>query len=193
MKRICVFCASSRGANPRFAEAARELGRALVERGIGLVYGGGNVGLMGIVADAVIERGGEAIGVIPQALVDRELAHRGLSALHVVRSMHERKRMMHDLSDGFVTLPGGIGTLEELMETLTWAALGLHQKPCGLVDVDGYYDPLLALLARAVEDRLLRVEHRAMLLAERTPSALLDRFLGWRAPTVEKWIDRDQT
>ncbi len=193
MKRICVYCASSKGARPIFAEHARALGQALVARGLGLVYGGGNVGLMGVIADAVVERGGEAIGVIPQALVDRELAHRGLTELHVVRSMHERKQRMHDLADGFIAMPGGFGTFEELLEMLTWGQLGLHKKPVGILNVDGYYDSLLALLSRAVDERLLRAEHRSMLVDEKDPNALLDRLATFRGPEVAKWIDRDQT
>jgi len=193
VKRVCVFCASNAGNKPIYADAARALGRLLVERGLGLVYGGGNVGLMGAIADAVVAAGGESIGVIPQALVDRELAHRGLTALHVVPSMHARKQLMHELSDAFIALPGGFGTLEELLETLTWGQLGLHAKPCGVLNVDGFYDPLLVLLDRAVDDGLLRREHRRLILVDAAGPSLLDRFADWRAPTLPKWIDRQQT
>jgi uncharacterized protein (TIGR00730 family) len=193
LKRICVFCASNAGNKLVYAEAARALGRLLVERGLGLVYGGGNVGLMGVIADAVVEARGEAIGVIPQALVDRELAHRGLAELHVVASMHARKQLMHELADGFIALPGGFGTLEELLETLTWGQLGLHAKPCGVLNVEGFYDPLLVLLDRAVDDGLLRREHRRLLLVDASAPALLDRFTGWEAPSLPKWIDRRET
>lgn len=187
MKRICVFCASNAGGNPVHAESARALGRLLVERGLGLVYGGGNVGLMGLIADAALGAGGEVMGVIPQALVDRELAHRGLSALHVVPSMHARKQLMHELADGFIALPGGFGTLEELLETLTWGQLGLHVKPCGVLNVDGFYDPLLVLLDRAVDDGLLRREHRRLLLVDADARALLERMAEFQAPSLPKW------
>jgi uncharacterized protein (TIGR00730 family) len=193
MKRICVFCASNNGTRPIHAETARALGRLLAARGLGMVYGGGNVGLMGAIADAAVAAGVEVVGVIPKALVNRELAHRGLSELHVVDSMHARKQLMHELSDAFVALPGGFGTLEELLETLTWGQLGLHAKPCGVVNVDGFYDPLLVLLDRALDDGLLRREHRRLLLVENSPEALLDRFVGWEPQALPKWIDRGQT
>ncbi len=192
MKRICVFCASSSGARPVYKDAARALGSVLVERGLGLVYGGANVGLMGAVADAVLAAGGEAFGVIPAPMVDRELAHRGLTKLHVVDTMHQRKQLMHDLADGFLALPGGLGTLEELLETLTWAQLGMHEKPCGVLNVDGYFDPLLVLLDRGVDDGLVRREHRYLLLVDSEPGALIDRFAAWRPQHVTKWIRRGQ-
>jgi uncharacterized protein (TIGR00730 family) len=190
MARICVFCGSSPGTDPRYLEAAREMGRALARRGLGLVYGGGSVGLMGAVADAALEAGAEVIGVIPQVLQIRELAHKRLTTLHVVGSMHERKALMAELSDGFVALPGGMGTLEELAEVLTWAQLGLHARPCGLLDVAGYYDPLVAFFDRAVEAGFLRPAHRRILLTGPTPASLLDQFQAFIPPAVERVIDR---
>lgn len=162
----------------------------LAARGIRLVYGGGNVGLMGIIADAALAAGGEVIGVIPQALADLEIEHPGLTKLHVVRTMHERKQLMHDLSDGFIALPGGLGTLEEFFEVLTWGQLGMHAKPCGVLDVDGYYAPVLALLDRAVVDGLLKAENRAMLIYETDALRLLDRMAEYSPPAVTKWIGR---
>jgi uncharacterized protein (TIGR00730 family) len=206
--RICVFCGSSPGRTPAYAAAAHQLGALLARRDIGLVYGGGNVGLMGIVADAVLAGGGEVIGVIPRPLVERELAgraaganpatslaltHGRLSELIVVDSMHERKQRMHDLADGFIALPGGFGTLDELFEALTWAQLGMHQKPCGLLDVDGFWRPLLALIERQVAEEFVRSHHAMMLLHNNAAEALLDAFAAYRAPDVPKWIGRDQT
>jgi hypothetical protein len=193
MKRICVFCGSNPGLNPTFAEAAREMGAALARRGLGLVYGGGCVGLMGVVADAVLAEGGEVIGVIPGALVARELAHNGVTELRIVRSMHERKAAMESLSDGFVALPGGLGTFEEICEMLTWAQLGLHRKPCAVLDVEGYYDPLLALLDRAVAEGFLRPQYRALLLASREPEDLLDRMAAYQPRDVPKWIESEES
>jgi len=193
MQHLCVFCGSSPGANSQYAELARHLGALLARRGVGLVYGGGNVGLMGVLADAVLKDGGHVIGVIPQALVDLEVAHTGLPDLRVVASMHERKALMADLADGFIALPGGIGTLEEFCEILTWAQLGLHQKPCGLINVAGYFDHLMAFLDHAVSERFLRPEHRAMVLVEADAETLLDRFAAYRPPQLEKWIDRGST
>jgi uncharacterized protein (TIGR00730 family) len=190
MNRVCVFCGSSPGASPVYAEAARGLGPLLVERGLGLVYGGGRVGLMGTVADAVLAAGGEVIGVIPYALEAREVAHTGLTELRVVDTMHDRKALMSELADGFIALPGGIGTLDEWFEIWTWAQLGLHRKPCGILNVAGYYDPLLAFLDRSVEERFLREVHRAMVLVDDDPARLLDRMEGYTPPRVEKWIDR---
>ena len=189
--RICVFCASSSGNHPAFAQAARALGRLLAERHIGLVYGGGNVGLMGMIADAVLEAGGEVHGVIPRALVDRELAHTG-TQLHVVESMHARKQLMHELCDGFITLPGGFGTLDELFETLTWAQLGMHEKPVGLYDVAGYFAPLLSFLDGAVMRGLLRREHRNLLIADDDLPRLLERMAAFEPQHLHKWIDKDQ-
>jgi uncharacterized protein (TIGR00730 family) len=192
MKRLCLFCGSNVGDDSAYVEAAVELSGALAERGIGLVYGGGNVGLMGLAADALLARGGEVFGVIPEALVGRELAHRGLTQLHVVRSMHECKTLMAELSDGFVALPGGFGTLDELCEILTWAQLGLHRKPCGLLNVAGFFDAFLAQVARAVRDHFIRPEHQALLLVESEPRRLLERMREFRAPATHKWIERDQ-
>jgi uncharacterized protein (TIGR00730 family) len=193
MKRVCVFCGSSPGANSEYAELARQLGGILARRGLGLVYGGGNVGLMGRLADAVLKQGGHVIGVIPQSLVDLEVAHPGLPDLRVVASMHERKALMADLADGFIALPGGIGTLEEFCEILTWAQLGLHHKPCGLINVAGYFDHLMAFLDHAVSERFFRREHRSMVIVESDPHKLLDLFETYRPPQLEKWIDRDST
>ncbi len=192
MERICVYCGSSPGSRPAYREAAEALGGELAERGIGLVYGGGNVGLMGVVADAVLAAGGTVTGVIPRSLRDREIAHTGLDDLRVVESMHERKALMADLSDAFVALPGGVGTLEELVEVMTWTQLGLHRKPCGILDVEGYYDHLLAWLDHAERERFLRPEHRALLVHAGTPAALLEAFDAWEAPALGKWLDRDQ-
>jgi uncharacterized protein (TIGR00730 family) len=191
--RICVYAGSNPGADPAYAQAAEDLARLLAGRGIGIVYGGGKIGLMGILADAGLAAGGEVVGVMPQALVDREVGHGGLTELHVVSSMHERKALMAELADGFVALPGGAGTLEELIEIYTWSQLGLHNKPMGVLNVRGYYDGLAALLDHAVHEGFLRPEHRAAMHVEATPTALLERFAGWRPATVEKWLDRDRT
>jgi uncharacterized protein (TIGR00730 family) len=190
MRRICVFCGSSPGRSPAYAQAAVELGQTLVARGLGLVYGGASVGLMGKLADTVLQAGGEVIGVIPDTLIRYEVAHRGLPDLRVVRSMAERKTLMAELSDGFISLPGGTGTLDEMTEMLTWSQLGEHDKPSGLLDVDGFYSNLIAFLDHAVEERFLRPEHRAMLIVETSANALLDRFESYAAPKLEKWIGR---
>jgi uncharacterized protein (TIGR00730 family) len=189
MNSVCVFCGSHPGNDPAYAEAARTLGRTLAERDITLVYGGGHVGLMGVVADSTLGAGGEAIGVMPKSLVDREIGHTGLTKLHVVSSMHERKALMSELSEGFVALPGGNGTLEEFFEVLTWAQLGEHGKPCGLLNVAGYYDPLLAVFDRMVDRAFLREEHRGLVIVEEDPSALLERFENYEPPGTIKWID----
>jgi len=191
--RVCVFCGSSPGARPGYRAAAEALGAAIAKRGLGLVYGGAHVGLMGVVADAALAQGGEVIGVLPRSLEAKELAHRNLSALYVVESMHERKALMAELSDAFVALPGGIGTLEETFEAWTWTQLGLHEKPCALLDVEGYYGSLQQFLDRAVAERFVRPEHRSMLLVEDDPERLLDALSGWRAPIVEKWLERGET
>ena len=189
MRRMAVFCGSNPGRRPEYLDAAREMGRALVERDLSLVYGGGKVGLMGVVADAVMEAGGRAVGVIPQALMAREVGHAGLSELHVVETMHQRKAMMADLADGFVALPGGFGTYEEFCEVLTWSQLGIHPKPCGVLNVQGFYDPLLALFDHAVREGFVRPGHRALVLEETAPEALLDRMAAFAPPpTVGKWI-----
>ena len=190
MRRICVFCGSSPGRSPAYAQAAVELGQTLIARGLGLVYGGASVGLMGKLADTVLQAGGEVIGVIPDTLIRYEVAHRGLPDLRVVRSMAERKTLMAELSDGFISLPGGTGTLDEMTEMLTWSQLGEHDKPSGLLNVDGFYANLIAFLDHAVEERFLRPEHRAMLIVETSANALLDRFESYAAPKLEKWIGR---
>lgn len=193
MRRVCVFCGANPGERPLYLAAAHAVGRTLAERGIGVVYGGGSVGLMGAVADAALAAGGEVIGVIPRALELRELAHRRLTELVVVGSMHERKARMAELSDAFVALPGGMGTLEELSEVLTWGQLGLHERPCGLLDVGGYYRPLIAFFDAAVEEGFLRPEHRGMVHVEGDVARLLERFEAYRAPRLEKWIDRESS
>jgi uncharacterized protein (TIGR00730 family) len=193
MNRICVFCGSSNGFQPAYAEAARRMGKMLADRHIGLVYGGGNVGLMGTIADAVLEAGGEVTGVIPEALVDRELAHGAVSELIVVRSMHDRKARMAALSDAFVAMPGGYGTFEEFCEIITWAQLGLHRKPCALLNVEGYYDPLLALFDRAVSEGFVYPSNRQLVIQETDPLRLLDLLSSYKPPETEKWIDRDDS
>ena len=193
MRRVCVYAGSSAGSRPGYREAAAALGRELTRRGVGLVYGGGRVGLMGVLADAVLERGGEAIGVIPQGLVDREVGHAALTELRVVGSMHERKAAMAELADGFLALPGGIGTLEELVEVYTWSQLGIHAKPCALLDVEGFYAPLTALLDRMVAEGFLREQHRGVLLAGADPAALLDRMATWEPPAVRRWLDLERS
>ena len=189
MFRVCVFCGSSSGVRSAYAAAARRLGGALAGRGLGLVYGGGHVGLMGTLADAVLAAGGEAVGVIPQALVDKELAHGGLTHLHVVQTMHQRKALMADLADGFIALPGGFGTADELFEILTWGQLGLHAKPIGLVNVEGYFNALLTWLDYTVREQLVRPEHRQLLLAAEDPGQVLDLLTNYRPPGQQpKWI-----
>lgn len=189
MRRICVFCGSLPGANPAFAAGARALGRLLAARRIGLVYGGGSVGLMGAVADAVLDAGGEAIGVIPQALCRKEIAHTGLSELHVVDTMHQRKALMAELSDAFIALPGGIGTLEELFEVWTWAQLGLHRKPLGLLNLDAYFDPLTTFLERMVAMGFLQAAHHELVLVDTEAERLLARLAAYRPLAAPKWID----
>jgi len=190
VSRLCVFCGSSAGGRPGYADAARRLGTELVARGIGLVYGGGKVGLMGVLADAVLSQGGEAIGIIPEPLVARELAHRGLTELRIVGSMHERKATMAALADGFIALPGGFGTLEETFEILTWAQLGIHAKPVGVLNVEGYWDGLRQLVGQAVAEGFVRPEYAELLMFAETPAALLDRFAAWRPPDIPRaWLD----
>lgn len=193
MQRICVYCGSSLGARLAYHDAARRLGETLAERGIGLVYGGASVGLMGVVADGALARGGEVIGVLPEVLKHKEIAHPGLSELHIVGSMHERKALMAELSDAFIALPGGLGTLEELFEILTWALLGLHRKPCGLLNVEGYYDGLAAFLARSVSDGFLRQKHRDLLLVAESTEALLAGLVRYRPLDTPKWIELKNT
>jgi uncharacterized protein (TIGR00730 family) len=186
--RVTVFCGSNTGNRAAYRLAAEGLARELVARDIGLVFGGGCVGLMGIVADAVLAAGGTAIGVIPQALVDRELAHRGLSDLRIVNSMHERKALMAELSDAFIALPGGFGTFEEFCEVVTWTQLGLHEKRCGLLNVEGFYDPLLALFDRAVTDAFITPSNRELVVSRSDPAALLDALSQPLEPPEPKWI-----
>jgi uncharacterized protein (TIGR00730 family) len=190
MKRICVFCGSSAGSRPEFAEAADALGRAIAGRGMGLVYGGSNVGLMSRIARSALGAGGEVVGVIPRVLVEKEVAFAELEDLRVVGSMLERKTLMAELSDGFIALPGGFGTIDELVEMLTWTQLGLHRKPCGLLNVNGYFDSLLAFFDRSVADGFLQTEHRAMLLIDRDPDKLLDKLAAFELPDVDKteWV-----
>lgn len=187
MKRVCVYCGSSSGNGAVFLDAALALADALAERGCGLVYGGAHVGLMGSIADRVLERGGEVTGVIPHSMVTRELAHRGLTALHVVRTMHERKALMADLADGFVVLPGAYGTLDEFFETLTWAQLGIHSKPVGLINVESYYDALLRFLDHSVACGFLKQANRDLFLVDGGAGRLLDRMREWRPAGVSKW------
>jgi uncharacterized protein (TIGR00730 family) len=188
VKRICVFCGSNPGGRAEYADAAVRMGRTLADAGIGLVYGGGRVGLMGIVADAVMQAGGEVIGVIPEALMRREVGHITLTELHVVGSMHERKAMMADLSDGFIAMPGGYGTFEEFCEVITWSQLGIHPKPCGLLNVCGFYAPLLAMFDHAVAERFVTPRHRELVLEDTDPAALLEKMRTFVPPGTEKWI-----
>ena len=193
MQSVCVFCGSSTGSDPAYTEAARSLGTTLAEAGIRLVFGGGHVGLMGEISNAALAAGGDVIGVIPKFLVERELAHEALTDLRIVGSMHERKALMSDLSEAFVTLPGGTGSLEEFFEVLTWAQLGEHHKPCGLLNIAGYYDPLLTVFDRMVEAGFLSESNRALLLVENEPERLLQRFDHYEPPNTVKWIDRSET
>ena len=194
MTRICVFCGSSAGGRPAYADAARELGTELARRGIGLVYGGGSVGLMGVIADAVLATGGEVIGVIPGGLASRELAHAGLTEQRVVGSMHERKATMASLADAFVALPGGLGTIEETLEMLTWVQLGIHDKPVVVLNVDGYFDGLLKMFATAVREGFLRREYFELLAFADTVTEVLDRIATWQAPAVRRaWLRPSET
>lgn len=193
MKKICVFCGSSVGANPIYAESARELGRVLIQQKLGLVYGGGRVGLMGILADTVLAEGGEVIGILPQGLFTKEVAHEGLTEIRFVGSMHQRKAMMVELSDGFVALPGGYGTTEEFCEVITWAQLGIHQKPCGLLNIEGYFTYLLKFLDYTVQERFLRPEHRSLVLEDTNPESLLSKMRAFTPPVLEKWLDLGET
>ncbi len=190
MKRICVFCGSSPGARSEYLQAAIELGHALASKNIGLVYGGAKVGMMGKIAESVLERGGEVIGVIPKDLVEREVAFTDLADLRVVSSMHERKALMADLSDGFIALPGGLGTIEEFFEVVTWAQLGIHPKPCGLLNVRGYYDKLMDFLDHTVSEKFVEAEHHSMILVDENPEHLLQKFETYQPPTVDKaqWV-----
>ena len=187
-RRYCVFCGSRDGGRPEVLRGAGELGAEMARRGIGLVYGGSRLGVMGAVAAGALAGGGEVIGVIPAGLARKEVAHDGLADLRIVGSMHERKALMVELADGFITLPGGMGTLDEFFESLTWAQLGVHRSPCGLLNLGGYWDPLLGLLDHVVEERFARAEDRAMVVVESEPAALLDRFARYEPPRIERWV-----
>lgn len=193
MQRICIYCGSSPGNNPIYRDVAERLATEMVSRNLGLVYGGASIGIMGVIADAVMAQGGEVIGVIPKVLVEKEVSHMSLTDLRVVNSMHERKSLMAELADGFIALPGGLGTLEELFEILTWAQLGLHQKPCALLNVNGYYDALISFLDQAVAEQFVKPKHRGLLLVEHSPSRVIELLLDYQVTMVERWIDAGDT
>lgn len=193
MQRLCVFCGSSAGSDSRYGQGAAELGRLLVSRGLGLVFGGGSIGLMGVVADAVLASGGDVVGVIPHALAARELAHRQVSDMRVVPSMHARKALMAELSDAFVALPGGLGTLEELLEIATWSQLGIHCKPVGVLNIAGYYDPLVSLLDHAVQEGFVSAANRALIRVAEAPGALLEDLLSHRPAPGPEWVRPEQS
>jgi uncharacterized protein (TIGR00730 family) len=190
MKAVCVYCGSSMGAKPVYAEAARAFGRALVEADLSLVYGGGHVGLMGAIADEVMAHGGRALGVIPELLFDKEVGHTGLTELHVVPDMHQRKKKMADLSDAFVAMPGGVGTFEELFEVYTWAQLGYHRKPVALLNTDGYYDPLLAMLRHTVDEGFMRAPFLEMLLVANDAASMIEKLSDYAPTVAEKWPEK---
>lgn len=190
MKSVCVYCGSASGARPVYAEAAKAFGRALVEANMSLVYGGGRVGLMGLIADEVLACGGRAVGVIPELLLSKEVGHTDLTELHVVPDMHERKKKMADLSDAFVAMPGGVGTFEELFEVYTWAQLGYHQKPVALLDVDGYFDPLLSMLRHTVEEGFMREAYLGMLLVAQQPAEMIAKLTRYVPPMLDKWAEK---
>ena len=192
IKSICVYCGSNLGARTSYVDAARTLANEMVVQEITLIYGGGNVGLMGVLADSVLAAGGEVIGVIPQALVDKEVAHRGLSDLRIVNSMHDRKALMSEIAEAFIALPGGLGTLEEFCEAATWAQLGFHRKACGILNIDGYYNGLLAMLDHATAEQFIRPEHRVIILSATEPKRLIEKLVGFVPPVLPKWIDRNQ-
>jgi uncharacterized protein (TIGR00730 family) len=193
LQRVCVYCASNDGARPEYLAAARALGRAIASRGMCVVYGGGRVGLMGALADAALDAGGEVVGIMPHALVQREVAHHGLTALHVVDSMHERKAMLADMSDAFIAMPGGLGTLEEFFETWTWAQLGVHQKPVGLLDVVGYWQPLVRMLEHATAEGFVRGTPQEWLVMEQDADAMLDRLATFAPPQMRRWLRLGET
>lgn len=190
IEAVCVYCGSSPGADPAYVEAAAGLGRTLARRGVRLVYGGGHVGLMGVLADTALEGGAEVHGVITRGLLDKEVGHTGLTELHVVDTMHERKARMADLAGGFIMLPGGFGTLDEFFEALTWTQLGIHDKPCGILDVNGYFDPLVRFLDDATTQRFVTPSHRRMVLFDTDCDSLLERLAAWTPSTIDKWLDR---
>ncbi|MBI1939111.1 MAG: TIGR00730 family Rossman fold protein [Ignavibacteriales bacterium] len=191
MKRICVYCGSSSGSMPEYVQAARSLGKIIVENNLSLVYGGASVGLMGEVADSVLQEGGEAIGIITNSLIEKEVAHKNLTNLHVVDTLSERKTMMAELSDGFVALPGGYGTLDELFEILTLAQLGFHNKPCGVLNVNSYFDKLFEFIDTAVSEQFIKDIHRSIILIDENPDVLIKKFFGYKAPVVDKWINKN--
>lgn len=193
LRNICVYCGSSPGRQQLYGEAARTMAESLVKRDIGLVYGGASIGVMGAIADHVLRLGGRVIGVIPESLATREVAHASLTELHITRSMHERKTMMAERSDGFIALPGGIGTMEEIFEIWTWAQLGLHHKPCGLLNVAGYYDPLRTFLDHTVRENFVHSTVRGMLMVEEDPEALLERFATYQSPRMKQWVEKNET
>ena len=193
MKRLCVYCGSSSGRQPAYAQVARHLARAMVNRNIDLVYGGASVGIMGEIANAVLEEGGDVIGIIPKGLFRKEVAHTGVTELREVDSMHERKSLMADLSDGFIALPGGFGTIEEIFEIITWSQLGMHRKPCGLLNVCYYYDKLISFFDHAVTEQFIKATHHSTILVDKCPEALLEKFEVYEAPETVKWIDRKST
>ncbi len=193
LNAVCVFCGSSRGVRSAYQAAARDLGALLADRGITLVYGGGNIGLMGVVADAALEAGGKVVGVIPEALAQKELAHQGVTQLHVVVSMHERKAKMAELADAFVALPGGYGTFEEFCEVVTWGQLGIHSKPLGILNVEGYYDALLRQFDHGVTEHFIRQQHRSLVTSSTEVRELLDRLASYTSPVADKWITEAET
>lgn len=192
MRRVCVFCGSSFGRDSRYTSAARELGQLLAMRGLGLVYGGGSVGLMGVIADAVLDAGGEVIGVIPERLATKELLHTRVPDMRRVRDMHERKALMAELADAFIALPGGYGTLEELFEVITWAQLGFHRKNIGLLNIAGYFDPLVSLVDHAVTEAFIRPDHRELIIVEQNSAALVDQLMTHQLPEVRKWLGPEE-
>ncbi len=193
LKHLCVFCGSSSGTRPQYAQAARRLGRVFLSEGIGLVYGGASVGVMGQIADTVLAGGGKVIGVIPRGLAHKEVAHAGLTDLRIVDSMHERKALMAELVDGFIALPGGLGTFEEFFEVLTWCQLGIHRKPCALLNTEGYYDKLVGLIDHAIDEGFVRSEHRSMVVVDHDPQTLIEKMRSAELPHVRTWITRQQT
>ena len=193
MKRLCVYCGSSSGRQPGYAQVARQLAHAMVSKNIDLVYGGASVGIMGEIANAVLGEGGDVIGVIPKGLFAKEVAHTGITELREVGSMHERKALMADLSDGFIALPGGLGTIEEIFEIITWSQLGMHRKPCGLLNVNNYYDKLIGFLDHAVSEQFIKATHRSTTLIDEYPDGLLEKFEAYKAPETAKWIDIKST
>lgn len=193
MKRICVFCGSNNGANPVYLDAAERVGAFLAAQNIELVYGGGRVGLMGRIADACLANGGKVIGAIPQSLAAKEVAHQGLTELHIVGSMHERKALMAELADGFIALPGGFGTFEEFCEIVTWAQLGIHSKPCALFNVNGFYDNLIAMIDFSASQNFIREEHRKLVLIESEIEKLYELMKNFSPPVIEKWLDQEST